>query len=219
MRNLILLSILSLFGFSLSVSAQSYMHRLDIVLADGDFIFQDLDCPLCEAIESVTTGYNGYSFSHVGLVKRVEDEIYVGEAISSGVQWTPLSTFVSRSVKEGTPQLLVMRLSKDAQNRIPSAIQFIEDKQEAAYDSVYVYGDDRYYCSELLYDAFANGEDPLFSLEPMTFKAKESTNFLPIWKAYYAEMNQDIPEGKPGINPGGISRSPHLQPIFVIGLE
>lgn len=195
------------------------MHRLDIVLADGDFIFQDLDCPLCEAIESVTTAYNGYSFSHVGLVKRTEDKIYVGEAISSGVQWTPLDIFVSRSMEEGTPQLLVMRLKEEAQNLIPGAIQFIEENQDAAYDSIYVYGDDKYYCSELLYDAFAVGDAPLFRLEPMTFKAKESTRFLPVWIAYYEGMNREIPEGRPGINPGGISQSPLLEPIFVIGLD
>ncbi len=203
----------------LPISAQSYMHRLDIVLSDGDFIFQDLDCPLCEAIESVTMGYNSYRFSHVGIVKRTNDNIYVGEAISSGVQWTPLDTFVARSIKNGTPQLLVMRLNESQQNRIPSALKFIDEKQGAAYDSIYIYGDNQYYCSELLYDAFAVSNTPIFTLEPMTFKLNAEGAFLPIWETYYEEMQREIPEGEMGINPGGISRSPHLTPIFVIGLE
>ncbi|MHC4724324.1 MAG: hypothetical protein ACYS9V_08765 [Planctomycetota bacterium] len=36
---------------------------------EGDLLFQDLDCgPLCDAIEKVTTGYQGSNFSHVGIL-------------------------------------------------------------------------------------------------------------------------------------------------------
>jgi hypothetical protein len=44
-------------------------------------------------------------------------------------------------------------------------------------------------------------------LEPMTFKQPDSNDYFPVWVAYYQNLKMDIPEGKPGINPGGISRS------------
>ncbi len=199
--------------------AQSYMHRLEIILSDGDFIFQDLDGPLCEAIEGVTDGYDGYDFSHVGLVKKTKNNIWVGEAISMGVVWTPLSEFIQRCEKEGTPQLLVMRLKNDYRDRIPQALRFIDEKEGQAYDPFYVYGDDKYYCSELLYDAFALSDSPLFSLRPMTFKTPDGKAFHPAWIEYFSERDRDIPEGQPGINPGGMSTSPYLKPIFVMGLD
>ncbi len=217
MRLLILLLLLT-FQVPLS-QAQSYMHRLEIILSDGDFIFQDLDGPLCEAIEGVTDGYEGYDFSHVGLVKKTKNNIWVGEAISVGVVWTPLSDFIQRCEKDGTPQLLVMRLTEDYRDRIPQALRFIDEKEGQAYDSFYVYGDDKYYCSELLHDAFALTDPPLFSLQPMTFKTPDGKAFHPAWIEYFRERESDIPEGQPGINPGGMSTSPFLKPIFVMGLD
>jgi uncharacterized protein YycO len=188
-------------------------------LQNGDLIFQDLDCALCEAIESVTDGYNDYNFSHVGIVKRQEGSIWVGEAISAGLHWTPLEEFLERATRNKTPQVLVMRLKKQHQKRIPAALKFIDSKIGAPYDSVYTYGDDSYYCSELLYDAFAKTGPSLFQLQPMTFKAADSDHFHPAWETYFQALHHPIPEGKPGLNPGGMSTSPHLKPIFVMGLD
>ena len=51
-------------------------------LKEGDLLFQDLDSsPLCEAIESVTSGYNNYNISHIGFVINVNDELKVLESI------------------------------------------------------------------------------------------------------------------------------------------
>jgi hypothetical protein len=36
---------------------------------------------------------------------------------------------------------------------------------------------------------------------------------------YFEELQQAIPEGEPGINPGSMSRSEALMAIFVAGLE
>jgi hypothetical protein len=195
------------------------MHRLEIILQDGDFIFQDLDCDICEAIEGVTDGYDDYNFSHVGIVKRSGDSVLIGEAISKGVVWTPLSNFASRAEKEGIPQLLVMRLKPPYQKHIEPALEFIENREGADYDPEYVYGDDRYYCSELLHDAFARSTPTLFTLEPMTFKTPDGQAFHPAWIDYFQSRDLQIPEGKAGINPGGMSTSPHLEPIFVMGLN
>jgi len=215
-----ILALVFLFS-SLCLNAQSYMHRLEIVLQEGDFIFQDLDCELCEAIEAVTQGYEGYNFSHVGLVKRRGDIVLIGEAINEdGVVWTPLSDFVDRCRNEnGIPQLLVMRLRQSYQSFIPSAIEFITANTHRAYDPIYTYGDERYYCSELLYDAFLSGDSSLFNLEPMTFKKPATDRYFPAWIRYFEQLGHPIPEGAPGINPGGMSTFEGLKAVFVIGLE
>ena len=41
----------------------------------------------------------------------------------------------------------------------------------------------------------------------MTFKSPVTKQFFPAWEDYYNELQKPIPEGKPGINPGVISRS------------
>ena len=62
---------------------------------------------------------------------------------------------------------------------------------------------------ELLYTAFkkANREKELFDLNPMTFKDPATHDYFPAWVDYYKSLQVEIPEGKPGINPGGMSRS------------
>jgi hypothetical protein len=41
----------------------------------------------------------------------------------------------------------------------------------------------------------------------MTFKQPQDSSFFPVWIDYYKQLSMEIPEGQPGINPGGISRS------------
>ncbi|NBC24298.1 MAG: hypothetical protein GVX78_01620, partial [Bacteroidetes bacterium] len=120
MNKFLLISIFC--GVAALSNAQSYIDRLEIILQDGDLIFQDLECELCEAIESVTDGYSDHNFSHVGIVKRNRDSIWVGEAITAGIQWTPLKEFVERATRDDTPQILVMRIEDQHQHRIPAAL-------------------------------------------------------------------------------------------------
>ena len=77
----------------------------------GDFLFQDIDCVLCEGIENVTSGYDGYNFSHVGMVVKEGRKVFVMEAIEDGVVKTPLKKFINRSKDvDGNPKVLQMRL-------------------------------------------------------------------------------------------------------------
>lgn len=203
------------------LQGQSYLYRIEAITETGDFIFQDLDCgPTCDAIEAVTEGYDGYDFSHVGLVNKTDSGVYVGEAISAGVVWTPLSSFIERATyEEGVPQVLIMRLQEAHRKGIPSAIAYINERIGMSYDDIYRYGDDRYYCSELLFDAWEDQKEQFFSLTPMTFKQPNSEEFAEVWVNYFKELEQVIPEGEPGINPGSMSRSEALVPIFVSGLR
>jgi hypothetical protein len=203
MRNKLIVAICAAMLLTLNIHAQ----QLDgVTLKTGDLLFQNLDCgPLCDAIESVTEGFDGHDFSHNGLVYIKNDSVYVIEAMGSEVKMTPLSSFAARSKNK----LYIGRLKPEYQSLTAKAITFSLKNLHVPYDEVYLYDNGKYYCSELIYDAFkyANGGKPFFKLEPMTFKTAGKDEFNPAWVEYYQQLNVPIPEGKLGINPGGMSRS------------
>lgn len=196
--------LLSLFSWI----AQSQQLPLS-ALKTGDLIFQDMDCgPLCDAIEAVTEGYDSHDFSHMGLVYIQKDTIYIIEAAGTKVRLNPLSSFSKNTRKP----MYVGRLKSKYQKLIPAAIAFSLQQMGVPYDEEYVYDNGKYYCSELIYDAFksANKNKPFFQLFPMTYKKPGTDDFFPAWKTYYEEIGKEIPEGKPGCNPGGMSTSDKL---------
>ena len=178
----------------------------NIQLKTGDLIFQNLDCgPLCDAINAVTQGYHGNKFSHMGMVLLRNDSVLIIEASGKNVHLTALKEFLSKS----THPHYVGRLKPAYQKIVPTAIAFSMQQMGVLYDDQYLYNNGKYYCSELIYDAFkaANKNKPFFKLLPMTYKEPGSGAFFPAWKVYFEHLNMPVPEGKPGCNPGGISLS------------
>ncbi len=189
-------------------------------LKTGDLLFRDSDCgPLCDAIEKVTTGYQGANLSHVGIAAKDEDgQMIVLEAVSKGVVATDLRTFLNQSAgANDKPKVMVGRLKKPYRHLIPAAIEEAEVLEGKPYDKVFAIDNNAYYCSELIYDIFrrANSGRPIFELKPMTFKDPQTGEILPVWREYFSGLGVEIPEGRPGINPGGISRSPALTIVYV----
>ena len=178
------------------------------MIQEGDILFQDLDCgPLCDAIEAVTVGAKGNKYSHCALAIRKNDSLKVIEAIGSAVQITSMSDFLKRSNK-----VLAARLKTGDKELISRAVKYLKSLLGKPYDDVFLLNNDQYYCSELLYEAFkaANYGKEFFELEPMTFKDPKTGDFYPVWVDYYHNLHCRIPEGKPGLNPGSISRSDEL---------
>jgi hypothetical protein len=186
----------------------------NITLKSGDLLFQSMNCgPLCEAINEVTSGYQGHDFSHLGLVYIKNDSILVIEASGSSVKITPYETFKTYTAEK----MFVGRLKRKYRALIPEAIAFALQQIGVPYDEEYVYNNGKYYCSELLYDAFLHAnKKPLFDLFPMTFKSPKTEEYFEVWVDYYKKLNIEIPEGKPGCNPGGISTSDKLKIIGTI---
>jgi len=177
---------------------------------EGDFLFLDLDCGgLCDAIEAVTEGANGQDFSHLGIVHLKNDSVFVLEAMGNSVRLTPLPRFLSYTEKPP----IQARLKPEFRKLIPAAMKFGLSQIGKPYDDAFLPDNGRYYCSELIYDAFqeANQKQPLFRLEPMTFRRPGSPDFFPVWTDYYAKLGIPVPEAVPGCNPGGISRSEYLE--------
>lgn len=202
-----------LLGFLLVIilpAVSSAVERKE--LKDGDIIFQDLDCgPMCEAIEAVTQGYEGLDFSHMGMVYLRNDSILIIESIGKGVILTPVDQFLKRTVNKH----LVARLKPKYTWLIPQALGYSLLCMGMPYDDDFLYGNGKYYCSELIYDAFkhANGGKPFFKLFPMTYKKPGTGDFYPVWEAHFRQLTLPVPEGLPGCNPGGMSRSDKIRII------
>ncbi|MBN2615024.1 MAG: hypothetical protein JXR71_04960 [Bacteroidales bacterium] len=183
-------------------------------IQQGDILFQNLQCgPLCDAIEAVTQGVDGKSFSHCALVVSVNDTLKVVEAIGSKVQVHSLNTFFARSGDTGVIRnITVERLKKSYRSLIPAAQAFALQQVGQPYDDDFILNNGKWYCSELIYAAFkyADQGKEFFPLAPMTFKDPKTHQFFPAWVEYYHQLGEPIPEGKPGTNPGLISRSPRL---------
>lgn len=202
MKNKILLLFFLLFQFGFSQNVK---------LKTGDILFQSMNCgPLCEAINEVTEGYQGKDFSHLGMVYIKNDSVFVIEAAGKAVKITSYETFKTYTTEE----MFVGRLKRKYRKYIPEAISFSLQQVGVPYDDEYLYNNGKYYCSELIYDAFLHAyKKPLFDLYPMTFKSPKSNEYFEVWADYYENLKMEIPEGQLGCNPGGISTSDKLRII------
>ena len=190
----------------------------DFQLNEGDLLFQDLDSSaLCDAIELVTPGYKGANFSHIGLIVSDDGKLKVLEAIPPKIILSEIDDFLNRSFdKDGNPKVIVGRLKDEYNNIIPKAIDFVNKQIGVDYDKVFLLNNEKYYCSELIYEAFE--KDSIFQLQPMTFLHPETKDTLATWKNYYADLRVEIPQNEPGINPGAMSLSNKIEIVHIYGI-
>jgi hypothetical protein len=181
------------------------------ILREGDLLFQDLDCgALCEAIETVTEGVDGKDFSHCGMVVSIKDTLRVVEAIGEQVRITSVEAFFKRSGDSTHIRNISLgRVKSDFAPLIEKASSYARQQVGEPYDDVFLLDNGKWYCSELLYESFkaANEGQDFFELQPMTFKDPVQNQYFPAWVSYFKALDQEIPEGEPGLNPGSISRS------------
>jgi hypothetical protein len=180
------------------------------LVKEGDIVFQHLNGgELGRAIDKVTRGYRGRDYNHCALVVRVGDSLKVVEAIGKNVHLTTIKEFEGRCVET---DLLIGRLKPKYSSLIFKAEKEALALQGVPYDDYFEMDNGRLYCSELIYEAFkmANDGKPFFVLKPMTFKDPDTGKFFPSWVEYYKNLNCSIPQRKPGINPGLLSRSSRL---------
>ena len=208
---------------------QNYFNLLSIVtlvtvlssctnfkLKEGDLLFQDLDSsPLCEAIESVTSGHNNYNVSHIGFVINVNGELKVLEAIPPKVKLTALDTFLFRSTdSNNNPKVFVGRLNEKFKNVIPEAVDYCLNRLGYTYDEFFLMNNNKYYCSELIYESFKCNN--IFKLEKMNFNNLDGGKNV-IWQKYFDELNMTIPQDSLGINPASMSKSKNINIIHFYG--
>ena len=187
-------------------------------LQHGDLLFCVASASrdgIAEAIVSVTEGVDLQRVSHVAIVcKEADGNLYALEASGKhGVWLTPIDSFMVHCdhSADGKPLVLLGRL-KDTSN-VAASVQKAKTYIGRPYDFQYLPSDSAIYCSELIHYSYftATGEE-LFPQVPMSFH-DSSGLVTPFWKEYYKRWNMAVPEGLPGTNPGGISRSDKIEII------
>lgn len=186
------------------------MHAEDFKLQSGDLIFQE-DCAsgTDNTIKAVTASIGDYRFTHVGIVYIDDnDSVYVLEATRPKVSKTPLNDYLHPAEgKDCYPISVVGRLKEEYRHCIPAALTEGLTLIGKDYDDGFILGNDKYYCSELIYEILlrANHGIPVFPLNTMTFKSPDTDEATDGWKEYFGKYDLPIPEGEPGINPGAMS--------------
>jgi hypothetical protein len=118
-------------------------------LQNGDIIFQASHSSQSKAIQLATHS----KYSHCGLLFRHNGDWQVLEAVQP-VKWTPLAQWIARgegghyvvkrvSAAAPMPDELFLRLKAKAQELVGKD-----------YDSYFGWGDDRIYCSELVWKSY-----------------------------------------------------------------
>ncbi|WP_232457079.1 YiiX/YebB-like N1pC/P60 family cysteine hydrolase [Polaribacter sp. SA4-12] len=208
--------ILLLFSF-VFVGCKSNQKNNNFELKQGDLLFQNTGTgEIDNAIKDVTATSLSKNYSHVGLAMQEDDKWFVVEAIpKEGICQTPLKKFLNRNKnKFNKSQTTVARLHSYYQPYISKAIAYGIERIDTPYDEIFLWDDNSYYCSELVYKMFSSqdlSKDAIpFLTHPMTFN--DSTgNPMPSWKAYYKTRNQPIPEGIEGTNPNLMASSPRIK--------
>lgn len=188
----------------------------DIQLQTGDIVFRESSrSTLSGAIDDVTQTDKATHFSHMGIVERKGDTIYVLHAApENGSERISLKDFieVTENNKKEQRRVVAYRLKPEYQSAIPAAIENAYTMLGKPYNFSYVMNDSAYYCSDFVYRSYA--KDSIFVLNPMTFINPETGEFHEGWISFYKELDMEVPEGKPGCNPNGMAAS---DKIYVLG--
>ncbi len=186
-------------------------------LKTGDLLFRGkTPSVLSTAIDEVTQTEAGKHFTHVGIVEMMDDQVFVIHAEGrSGVSREPLKDFMTDGAGDSL-YVEAYRLKPEWNEGIAEAIERASGVIGEPYNYTYIIEDSGYYCSELVWYAFA--PDSVFSLEGMTFKDPATGEFHPGWIEHYQKLGVNIPEGLPGCNPNGVAASKRLEFMGVVGL-
>lgn len=185
-------------------------------LQDGDLLFAvDKDeTELVNAIKSSTSVEKGIPFSHVGIVKIEDENVYVIEATTSdGVIKTLLYNFMQKAAKlKGEPIIAVGRVNPQYSYLVSKAIENAEESLATPYDFAYDETNDQLYCSELIRFAYVDSTgNPIFEPLAMSFKNKKTGETEPYWIQHFQKLGEEVPEGKPGTNPADMAKSPVIK--------
>jgi len=199
------------------LSCNSTQKNNNFELKQGDLLFQNTGTgEIDNAIKEVTATSFSKNYSHVGMALQKDEKWFVVEAIpKDGISLTPLVQFLNRNKnKFNKSQTTVARLDSYYQPYISSAIAYGIERINTPYDEIFLWDDNSYYCSELVYKMFSSQDLPTDSIpfltHPMTF-SDSTGNPMPSWVSYYETRNQPIPEGIEGTNPNLMASSPHIQ--------
>lgn len=206
----------ALTGLFIFVFSCSTNHTFE--LENGDLLFvESANGNLSEAIDEVTQTADATHFSHIALIEKSGDSIWVLHAApQNGSERISLDAFKEYAQKDSS-QIVVYRIKNKYKPDFKNAISEAKKMSDKPYNFTYILSDTAFYCSDFVYNAFV--KDSIFTMEPMTFKDPKTNQFHATWIEFYKKQNLEIPEGKPGCNPNGMAASKKLEKIGRLNLN
>lgn len=178
-------------------------------LQRGDLLFVGGDSQMDNAIMG-STGY----FTHVAIVDRQGDDIYLIESTPQhGVTYRPIADFYQDAMLSDSTRATIYGMRLAHPFDVDKAIAIAKSHIGEAYDSLYLPGNDRVYCSELITEAYLDMDGkPIFSLHSMNFR--DVNGDMPqFWIDWYQQLHAPIPEGVLGSNPNNMFKSSKLNMV------
>lgn len=165
------------------------------LLRSGDLLFVADTAGMGAAIAAATG-----TFTHVAIVERAEDGLFVIEALPRlGVVRRSLNVFLN----DNQIDTVVARRPHfyfDAAEVVSRAKSFLGQR----YDNFFAPDNGMIYCSELVYECFIGDDGQhLFTARPMNFLAPDGT-LPPYWQAHFQKLGCPVPQGELGTNPSDL---------------
>jgi len=164
----------------------------------GDIVLQDLKSPSSEAIKLATNS----PYSHCGIVSMKDNGAFVIEAVGP-VRKIPLEEWIENG--EGLYSILRLKEGRNVDDVIRAAEKYLG----LPYDRRYLWGDDEFYCSELVYKAYRRGCG-ISLCDPRQF---EEYNLEPIKRAIMERFGE-VPIGQMVVTPGDLAHSELLIVVY-----
>lgn len=188
-----------------------------VSLRTGDLLFQQTRSEeMADAIVAATGHDGAVNFTHVGIVERRGDSLYVVEAIGEEVTATPLAAFMERAAeRNGRPLVAVGRVREADSTVVVRALQRAHARMGLPYDDDFLPDNGKLYCSELVWECFLAADDSthLFRSRPMTFRAADGS--MPdYWTRHFAALGMAVPEGVAGTNPNDMAEDPAVRIVW-----
>ncbi len=188
-----------------------------VTLRTGDLLFQQTRSEeMADAIVAATGHDGAVNFTHVGIVERRGDSLYVVEAIGKAVTVTPLAAFMARAAeRDGRPLVAAGRVGAVDSSLVARALQRAHARVGLPYDDDFLPDNGKLYCSELVWECFLAADDSthLFRSRPMTFRAADGS--MPdYWTRHFAALGMAVPEGVAGTNPNDMAEDPAVRIVW-----
>ena len=177
------------------------------LLREGDIVFQQTGGEQGRAVQVAT----GSPWTHVGVLFKEQDRWMVYEAVGP-VLTTPFDEWAAHSADGHW----VAKRWVDAENQAPNALRSALKKAGARfnglpYDSEFRWGDERIYCSELVWKMYAEGAGVrLCEPKPMRDHALGAPAVQQVMRERYGSTP---PLDEPMIAPGALFDCPLLRTV------
>jgi len=179
------------------VSVAGQPQPAEVALQTGDVVLQASRSARSALIRKAS----GSPYSHVGLVERAKDGVYVVEAVQP-VSRTPLATWVKRGVGGAVTVLRPMGLDAAARAKVLAEAKKALGKP---YDARYRWDDDALYCSELVVKAFERGAGVTVGKQEVVRSLHLSPAELALGPALGIDPEQTL------VTPGSLVGDAHLE--------